>query len=164
MFAELYSKFFPKKKAIDGNVREKTRHEAMRDCLAYSKKMLGKRFSVKTAQVVTLTTISSNIILFNQELTRLNQILNGSGVLKATDAIYDQVELTLEQFFIDQETHSYISQTEYRKFHELATEFTQLTLEGSTAEYGPQEHNYRALSKVIRSIIQICQAIDKASQ
>lgn len=164
MFAEVYNRFFPKKKKMVDNVREKTRHEAMRECLQYSKRMLGKRFSVNVAQVVELTAVTKNIILFNQELMRLNAILREGRVLKPTDAIFNYYELTLEQFFIDEETTSYISQTEYRKFHELATEFTALTLEGSTAEYGPQEHNYRALSKVIRSIIQICQAIDKASQ
>lgn len=164
MLADIYHKLFPKKKIAEENIREKSRHETMTECLEYSKRMLGKRFSVRVSQVVEMETISPNILAFNQELMRLNRILKNNGVLKPADAIFEYRTMTLEKFFIDESIQSYISQSEYRRFHELSTEFTALTLEASKAEYGPLEHNYRALSKVIRSIIQICQAIDKATQ
>ena len=126
--------------------------------------MLGKRFNVRVAQLTELQTISDNILKFNDELRRLNRILESKSKLKPGDALFDYRETTLADFFVDETTSSYINQSEFRIFHELATKFTELTKEGSTAEYGMHEHNYRVLTKIIRSIIQICTAIGKATQ
>ena len=164
MFAELYKKLFPNKQKIVDDVRVKSRHETMTESLEYSRRMLGKRFSPRVAQITNLETITSNILQFNTELRRINRILENEEKLKPGDAIFDYKETTLARFFIDEATNSYINQSEFRTFYELATKFTELTKEGSTAEYGRHEHNYRVLTKVIRSIIQICTAIGDATK
>ena len=136
----------------------------MTESLEYSRRMLGKRFSPRVAQLTKLQAVTKNILQFNAELKRINAILEAQQKLKPGDALFDYHDTTLAEFFVDETTSSYINQSEFRNFHELATKFTELTKEGSTAEYGMHEHNYRVLTKVIRSIIQICTAIGEATR
>ena len=162
MFAELYRKLFPKKQLQVKSASVQSRHDTMVECLTYCEEMLGKKFSIRAAQVVQVESVVPNILGMIKELQRLNAILSKGNRIGPTDAIFTWRKMTLSDFFIDSNTGNYISQAAYRDFHAQATLFSNLTKEGSIAEYGVHEHNYRALASVTLTIIKICQAIDKA--
>lgn len=162
MFADLFKKLFPGKKLEIKDARTKTRHEVMVECLDHCEASLGKRFNVRSAQAVEFETIVPNILEMIKALRRINAVLEKQQSLPPSATLFDFKKITLADFFIDEDTGTYISQESYRTFHTFAREFAELTKEGQSAEWGVHEYNYRALSKVFRGIIQICQAIDQA--